>query len=498
MTEPMLSAPPVSHGAPSADQVGHIEVRGVEVIPDADRHGHPSELFSVWLTSNITVLYIVFGGSLVAAGLNLWQAAAIIIAGNLAYAFIGWAATVGPGAGTSTLMISRAHYGPNGNRLSAFFSWLSLVGFEAINIAFGALALFSLAGELGWHVGGFGKALLLAVTVLVTYGVAVLGHATIVRFQQLFAIALGVLSLLLIIFVARHVHWNYAPRTALHGTALWVALSSGLTLILSGPLSWAPTPVDYARYLPRSASRRAIAFHTTVGSIIPSILLALVGAAAATVVDPSALPNSIKSIVPGWFYPLFLAVVVVGTIANNVLGIYSSGLSLQAMGFRIHRAAAVSIDALIGTAMAVYAIFISNFTTTLTEFLQWALFWWGPYLAIFLVDLMLRRGRYVGPELENARGGRYWFDRGYRWRGIIALVTGMVATALFAQTTHLKGPLSTHLLSRGDISPFVGMIVGGGLYWILCRTQPDADVEPNADPLDRYQTVSPAGAEAPV
>jgi purine-cytosine permease-like protein len=487
----------VAHGEPAADQVGHIEVRGVEVIPDSDRHGRPSELFSLWLTSNITVLYIIFGGSLIAAGLNLWQAALIIVAGNLAYAFIGWAATVGPVAGTSTLMISRAHYGPNGNRLSAFCSWLSLVGFEAINIAFGALALFSLAGELGWHVGGFGKAVLLAVTVAVTYSVAVLGHATIVRFQQLFAIALGVLSVLLIIFVAQHVHWNYAPKSALHGAALWVALSSGLTLILSGPLSWAPAPVDYARYLPRSASRRAIAFHTTAGSLIPAIALALVGAAAATVVDPAALPNSIKPIVPGWFYPLFLAVVVVGTIANNVLGIYSSGLSLQAMGLRIHRAAAVSIDAAIGTAMAVYAIFISDFTATLTEFLQWALFWWAPYLAIFLVDLVLRRGRYVGPELEDARGSRYWFDGGYRWRGLIALLAGMVATALFAQTSHLKGPLSTHLLSRGDISPIVGMLVGGGLYWLLCRAQREPEVQP-ADPLaDRYQAVSPAPAEAP-
>ncbi|HWF52553.1 MAG TPA: cytosine permease [Solirubrobacteraceae bacterium] len=480
---------------PNADQVGHVEVRGVEVIPDSDRHGRPRELFSVWLTSNITVLYIIFGGALVASGLNLLQAAVIIVAGNLAYSLIGWAATVGPAAGTSTLMVSRAHYGPNGNRLSAFFSWLSLVGFEAINIAFGALALFSLAGELGWHVGGFGKALLLAVTVLVTYTVAVLGHATIVRFQQLFAITLGVLSVLLIIFVARHVHWNYAPKTALTGTALWVALSSGLTLILSGPLSWAPAPVDYARYLPRGASRRAIAFYTTLGSLIPSITLALVGAAAATVVDPAALPNSIKAIVPGWFYPLFLAVVVVGTIANNVLGIYSSGLSLQAMGLRVHRAAAVSIDAVIGTAMAMYAIFISDFTTTLTEFLQWALFWWAPYLAIFIVDLLLRRGRYLGPELEHAKGGRYWFDGGYRWRGMVALILGMVVTALFAQTTHLKGPLSTHLLSRGDISALIGMVVGGGLYWILCRTQPDPGAQPS-DELLRYEPVPPAPAQA--
>jgi purine-cytosine permease-like protein len=460
-------------GAPEADRVGHLEVRGVEVIPDGDRHGDPRELFALWLTSNITVLYIVFGGLLIAFGLNLWQAALAIVLGNVAYALLGWAATAGPTAGTATLMVSRAQYGPNGNRLSAFFAWLSLVGFEAINLAFGALALFALADKLGWTVGTGGKVLLLGLNVVVTYTIAVLGHATIVRFQQLFAIALGALVVLLIAFVLGDVNWSYAPKTALHGTAAWVAFSAGLTLILSGPLSWAPAPADYARYLPRDASPRAIAFYTATGAAIPAVVLGLVGAAVATVVDPAGLPNSIESIVPSWFFPLFLVVVAVGTIANNVLGIYSSGLSLQAMGIKIHRAAAVSVDALIGTAMAVYAIFVSDFTATLNEFLQWALWWWAPFMAIFLVDLVLRRRAYDGPQLEHPQGGRYWYSGGYRWRGVVALVAGMVMTALCAQTTHFKGPISVHVLSGADISPLVGMLVGGALYWLLCRSQPD-------------------------
>jgi purine-cytosine permease-like protein len=236
--------------------------------------------------------------------------------------------------------------------------------------------------------------------------------------------------------------------------------------------------VDYARYLPRDASPRAISFYTALGGAIPAIVLALTGAAVATAVDPAALPYSIEHIVPGWFYPVFLVVVAVGTIGNNVLGIYSSGLSLQAMGVKIHRAAAVSVDALIGTAMAVYAIFISDFTQTLNEFLQWALFWWAPFAAIFIVDLLLRRRAYDGPQLEHPDGGRYWYSGGYRWRGVVALVAGMVMTAMCAQTTHLKGPISVHVLSGADISALVGMLVGGSLYWLLCRNAPDPGRDP--------------------
>jgi cytosine/uracil/thiamine/allantoin permease len=55
----------------------------------------------------------------------------------------------------------------------------------------------------------------------------------------------------------------------------------------------------------------------------------------------------------------------------------------------------------------------------------------------------------------------------------VALVAGMVMTALCAQTTHFKGPISVHVLSGADISPLVGMLVGGALYWLLCRSQPD-------------------------
>jgi hypothetical protein len=45
-----------AHGKPEADRVGAIEVRGIQVIPESDRHGEPRKLFFVWMTSNVTVL----------------------------------------------------------------------------------------------------------------------------------------------------------------------------------------------------------------------------------------------------------------------------------------------------------------------------------------------------------------------------------------------------------------------------------------------------------
>lgn len=48
----------------------------------------------------------------------------------------------------------------------------------------------------------------------------------------------------------------------------------------------------------------------------------------------------------------------------------------------------------------------------------------------------------------------------------------MVVTAMFSQTYYYKGPISTNLLNNGDLSAISGLIVGGGVYWLLCRQTP--------------------------
>ena len=155
-------------------------------------------------------------------------------------------------------------------------------------------------------------------------------------------------------------------------------------------------------------------------------------------------------------------------IANNVISVYSSGLSLQALGVKIRRSRTVWLDVVLGSALTIYGVFIAtNFLTALSNFLLWAIYWWAPFFGIYIVDMILTGSQYDGPELFKT-GGRYWYDRGFRWRGLIALVIGMVVTAMFSQTYYYKGPISTHFLDNADVSAVAGLIVGGGVYWLLC------------------------------
>jgi nucleobase:cation symporter-1, NCS1 family len=162
---------------------------------------------------------------------------------------------------------------------------------------------------------------------------------------------------------------------------------------------------------------------------------------------------------------------VFGMTANNVIGVYSSGLSLQAMGVKVKRTITVWLDVVIGTALTIWGVFIAtDFLTQMSNFLLWAIYWYAPFFGIYIADMILRKSEYDGYELFRV-GGKYWYDRGFRWKGLISLVIGMVVAAMFSASYYYKGPISTELLQGADLSAISGMVVGGVLYWILCRRE---------------------------
>lgn len=456
-----------SSAAAGTDTVGTVEGHGIDVIPDSERHGKPSDLFSFWLGSNVIFTYLLLGGILIELGLSLWTAVVIAVVCNLAWGLVGVLAVPGPRTGTANMVVSRAQYGFQGNKLPCLFSWIVNVGYEGVDFAIAALAAYSLLSYWGWHVNTFWKAVILAVIIIVSFAVGLYGHATIFLFQKIFAWALGIAAVFFAIFMIGHVKFGYHPSPAPHGSVLVAAILIAISVVLSGPLSY-PIGSDYSRYLPASVSARKVTWYTFLGGYLPTVALTIIGILAATAVDPADFTTTIRGIVPGWFYPVFLLIVIAGVICNSILSVYSSGLALQALGVPLARSRTVWIDVIFGTALAVYGVLIaSNFLTVLQNFLLWSVFWYAPFFGIYVAELALTRGWYDGHDLHRA-GGRYWFDRGYRWRGVAALVIGMVFTALCSNTPYLKGAISTHLLSGGDISAVGGFAVAAAIYWALC------------------------------
>ncbi|MGA5066807.1 purine-cytosine permease family protein [Streptomyces exfoliatus] len=454
--------------AQAADRPARIEAHGIDHIPDAERHGHPRELFSVWAAANVNYLSLVIGGALVLMGLSLWQALAVTVIGNLFWLLPGLLATSGPAAGAPSEVITRAVYGVLGNRANnAIGGWLVSVCYFALNLAAAATAAFALVEKAGVTASTPVKVAVIMVIAALTLAISVYGHALIIKLYLPITLALAGAFTVVAFAVLRHADFSYAPEAPLAGVELWALLLAGTTMIASGPLSYT-TSADFSRYLPRTASRKAITGWTALGAFLPSVVVCALGAFAATAVDMTDPQTALQEILPGWFVPVFLLALVLGTISINALTAYSAGLALQAVGFRIRRSVSVLFDGAVAVALTLYGLLVSQFLDTVSNALQVIVVLVGPLMAVYATDVLLRRGRYDGPALsDETPGSPFWYTAGVNPAGALALVAGVTAAALCVNTLY-TGPIAA-ALDGVDLSLPVGMLVSAALYALLMR-----------------------------
>jgi purine-cytosine permease-like protein len=444
------------------DRPARIETRGIDHIPAGERHGRPRELFAVWAASNVTYLYIVLGGTLVLLGMNVWQSLAVVVAGNLFWPLIGWLSLSGPSSGTPSEVVTRAMFGIRGNRVyNAVLGWGVGVAYEVINLSIGALAGFAVVQQWGGHATVAVKWAILLGFALATFAVSVYGHATIVRLSGWFTWILLGGMVVLGWYVLRHAHWGY--HSQVHGPALWAVACAGFTIIASSPLSWG-TGADYARYLPEDSSRRAVAGWTTLGGFLPAVLLGGIGVLAGTVVNMTNPQTSLRALLPGWFYPLFLLLILAGSMTNNVLTAYSSGLALQAVGIPWKRSVTVMFDAVIAIAVTAYALFVSDFLDTMSNILQLTVALLGPALAIYGADIWQRANKYDARALhDETPGSPFWYWRGVNLAGAAAMIAATAVALLCVNTTDYVSPIAG-ALDGADLSALAGPLVALAIY----------------------------------
>ena len=448
------------------DQVFEIEQRGIQLIPAAERHGRPRDLFFMWLGTNLNVFYIVNGAIVVALGLSFTQALLVIAAGNLCFFCVGLTSLQGPKTGTSTFVISRAAYGPKGGRGLSLFNWLTCVGYEASGLALIVLATLELLAKAGVHHPSAGvKAAVIVGAAAVQFVLPLYGHATILAAEKWLAWLFIPLFVIMAILVAPKVHVGSLPTGAGWGTVM-VAIA---VIISGGGLPWANTGSDYSRYLPADSSAREIFWWSSLGGLIPSVLLSVLGAAVASAVKTASDPIAgVPLALPGWVAVPYLILAILTLLAVNTIDLYSSGLTLQAIGIPVRRPAAALIDLVICVAVTFVAIFSASFNRLYLEFLSLLIVWLAPWFAIYIADWLLRRGRYEPASLVRENGGRYWRRGGVHWPGVIAQVAGMAASLMWINSPAYTGPLASRA-GGSDLSVFTGMAAGGLVYWLLAR-----------------------------
>ncbi|MHB9855631.1 purine-cytosine permease family protein [Streptomyces krungchingensis] len=451
------------------ERAGNVETRGIECVPDDERHGSARELFAIWAAPNVSYLSFVVGATLVLIGLSLPEALAVIVAGNLFWLLTGFIAVSGPASGTTGSVVSRAMYGTVGNRaVVAVTGWLISALYLALNWSAASVAGIGLAARLGLPDSTAVDTLVICLIAGATVLVAIYGHATIVRLYTVLTVLLLLVFLVVSGIVLGHTDWSYAPAEPLHGFALLVAVASGFTLVASAPLSYANSP-DLARYLPRDTSRTAVALWTSAGAFLPSVVFTAIGAFAATSLDMSDPQAALEGVMPAWFAPVFVIGVVVNTVANNGMTAYSAGLSMQSIGVRLPRVTAVLVVGVIGTTMTLFAILVFDFLTAVNAMMELVVVITGPCMAVYATDIVLRRNRYDGIALhDQSRTGPFWYRGGVNWAGTLATLLGATAATLCAASSSWAGPLSAAMGGLNLAVP-VGVLGSAALYWALSR-----------------------------
>ncbi|PZG21237.1 purine-cytosine permease family protein [Nonomuraea aridisoli] len=458
-----------------------VEQNGINAVPEGERHGRPRDLFWPWAGSNLSLFGVAFGVYIVGLGLGVIPA---IVTGALGYALsfllVGLVAVGGSRSGVPTMTLGRAPFGYQGNKLPTIFSYVSNVGWEIVLVTLAAQAGAAILARLTPGVPATtATAGCFAVAALVVIAVGVYGHAMIMVVQRYLTYAFVVLTVVYLILMAPRLGGSLASTA---GPGEWVgAVIFAMTLL---GLGWVNCGADYSRYLPSASSGRSVALWTTLGGALPPMVLLVFGVllaggdpklAEAAGADPV---TALAGALPTWFLVPYLLTAIGGFLAGAILDIYSSGLSMLALGVPIRRHYAVLIDGLLMVLGGYYLLFVStSFLATFQAFLAIVGVVMAAWAAIFLVDMWRLRagGRAYDEGLLRAGAPAV------NWPGVVSLVVASfvglgLITSADENIARVVGFLMSEELRGGtfgsaNIGVVIALVLAGLLYFAISAVQ---------------------------
>ncbi|MGA4670859.1 purine-cytosine permease family protein [Propionibacteriaceae bacterium Y1923] len=416
----------------SAEQTttGLVEMQGIDVIAEADRTAKPRDLFMPWFAANVSVFGMSYGGFLLGFGISFWQATFVAIIGIIfSFAICGVIAIAGKRGSVPTMVLSRAAFGVQGQKVPGLVSWITSIGWETSLTIVATLATATVFDALGWTHGTTTKVIACLVIAAIVVVASVLGYHTIMKLQSVLTWITGGFTILFMALTIPQIDWATVVRDYPSGP--WQNAIGALVMVMTGfGLGWVNIAADWSRYQSRKASSGAIVAWNTIGGSVAPILLVIFGLllvgsnpdyAAAVGGDPI---GALAQLLPRWVLLPFLIVAILTLISGAVLGIYSSGLTLLSLGIKIPRPVAAGFDGLILTLGTIWVVFFAtDFLGPFQSFLITLGVPLAAWAGIMCADIALRRKPYDEQALFDSTGRYGSFD----W---ISIVTMVVATII--------------------------------------------------------------------
>ncbi|WP_078854870.1 purine-cytosine permease family protein [Streptomyces sp. NRRL F-5135] len=463
-------------GAPSR---GPVETRGLEPVPDSERTGRVRQLFPTWVAANISVLLLTMGAGLVVFnGLNFWQVLVVAVAAPVvSYGLVGLVSVAGKRGGSPGMALSRAVFGQRGNLFPGTLIWVARWGWETINAVTGAYAVLTVLDLL------FGVrrstpliVLTLVLFVAATFAVSGLGITALRRCSTWSTYLFGAFSVLVLVYLVAETDWAAVLGEPAGSTAMLIA---GIGTVAAGGISWVPSAPDFTRYLPRSASGRAMTGTTVAGAgivVLPMVLMGAVMAVGTPDLAGAGDPVSfIGKLLPAWLSVPYLLIALIGMVLINSMSMYSAGFTAQTLGVRLPRAWAVSVNAVISLVLGFLLMVVAtSFIGSFISFLTLLAVAFSAWIGVFGVD-MLRRAAYDGPALmDTTRASAYWYRGGFARSALAAWATALVVGLLFTRVEWFAGPFAGTWPGRNNLGWVASTLVAAVLYAVLPRERTTA------------------------
>jgi NCS1 family nucleobase:cation symporter-1 len=441
-----------------------VESHGIEAIPTSERRGAPRELGFLWAGAFVNYASL-FTTSLLTTyyGLGVWDGLIATALGTVAAAAIlGLLSNTGPRSGLPQIAFTRRIFGLRGSYLGAALTLFLAIGWFAVDCV--------IAAQAGMQLFGGGSRLVTFLLVIVIAAasvvVAVFGHQTIKVLETYGAIAFTVLVVALFIVLAPQLHWGQGPLAS--GADYPGAFVLGFMTCFALVASWYPFASDYSRYLPASSSTRSVTFWPAAGVTLPMLLLGLFGLLLPTIDAPLAAGQGVLAVIsahaPGWVAVPFFVFVIVGEIWANYLDVYTAGLVALAMGIRLRRWQAAVACGVLGTALAAYAVLVTDFHLAYEDFLILTYLWAPAWAAVVLLSFFVYEG---SPRPAQA---------------LAAWAVGTAVSLVFVNYGNLFSNLGAapNFFNAGligglhgaDLSGLVSAAVAAAAYWGARRLRP--------------------------
>lgn len=426
----------------------NLELNGTNVIAESERSGKASSLFWPWCGANVSLLALSYGSFFLGFGISFWQATfAAIIGTVLSFLLVGFSSLAGKKSNAPTMVLSRAVFGVKGNVVPGLMSYLVFVGWETVLVSLATLATGTIFMRIGDIDRNLSMAIGFAIAVALTMYGGVLGHKVIMRLQKYLTLITSFATLLYIVLTVDEVSWDKVSALPAGNTQAFIgALIFGITGI---GLGWVNTAADYSRYLPRSTSSKSVVGWTVLGASIVPITLVIYGAALsgsdpklseAIAMDPI---GALTALLPTWYLAIFALIAILGLVGGAILDLYSSGLTLLAIGVPVKRHIAAIIDGAIMLVGSIYLVWIAdNFFYPFQGFLITLGVPIATWSAIFVTDVLLRKRAYSEEDLYK-ESGKYgsWNKRSLSIMAIGTFVGWGFVTNSFAEWLSWQGYL---------------------------------------------------------